>query len=153
MVTMTLLQGVVNVFVMFIARIIGFFTSQFVDEEKRPMVQFGVVLGLEIVLGMLGMIVVAFFSRHREYRADHGGASLSSKANMIAALEKLKANSQLPRMEEQPALATLKISGKAGGFLKLFSTHPDLDLRIEKLKVFGLAKHSLSNQYGMGHTR
>ncbi len=134
MVTMTLLQGVVNAFVMFLARVVGFFASQFVDEEKRPMVQFGVVLALEILLGMLGMIVVSSFSRRREFRADAGGALFSSKRSMIAALERLKANHEIPQSEEQTAIASLKISGKTGGFLKLFSTHPDLDDRIARLK-------------------
>ena len=133
MVTMTLVQGVVNAFVMFLARVAGFFASQFVAEEKRHIVQFGVVIALEILLGILGMIVVSFFSRIREYRADSGGASLSTRDNMISALERLKLNYQIPS-EDQPALASLKISGKAGGFLKLFSTHPDLDDRIGRLR-------------------
>lgn len=135
MVTMTLVQGVVNAFVMFLARVIGFFASQFVAEDKRNIVQFGLVFVLEIALGILGMIVVAFFSRLREYRADSGGAKLSTRESMIAALERLKVNSQLPQTEEQPAIASLKISGKAGGFLKLFSTHPDLDRRIAALRA------------------
>lgn len=135
MVTMTLVQGVVNAFVMFLARIIGFFASQFVSDDKRNIVQFGVVIACEIVLGILGMIVVSFFSRMREFRADSGGALLSTPDNMISALERLKVNSQLPQTEDQPAIASLKISGKAGGFLKLFSTHPDLDDRIQKLKA------------------
>jgi heat shock protein HtpX len=134
MVMMTLLQGVVNAFVMFLARVIGFFASQFVSEDKRGIVQFGVVIALEICLGILGMIVVSFFSRSREYRADAGGAALSSKESMIAALHVLKVNLQMPQVEDQPAIASLKISGKAGGFLKLFSTHPDLDDRINKLR-------------------
>jgi heat shock protein HtpX len=136
MVTMTLVQGVVNAFVMFLARIIGFFASQFVDEEKRGIVQFGIVIAAEILLGMLGMIVVSAFSRHREYKADKGGAQFSSRQNMIAALERLKANYQIQVNDQQPALATLKISGKMGGFLKLFSTHPDLDDRISRLKSY-----------------
>lgn len=135
MVTMTLVQGVVNAFVMFLARVIGFFASQFVSEDKRTIVQFGVVMACEIALGILGMIVVSAFSRRREYRADSGGASLSSTANMISALERLKVNHQIPQDEEQPAIASLKISGKAGGLLKLFSTHPDLDDRIQSLKT------------------
>jgi heat shock protein HtpX len=136
MVTMTLLQGVVNSFVMFLARVLGFFAGQFVDEEKRGMVQFGIVIALEIFLGMLGMMVVSYFSRKREYKADSGGASLANRESMIAALEKLKHNYQsvINKEEEQPALATLKISGKPNGFLKLFSTHPDLDDRIQRLK-------------------
>ncbi len=135
MVTMTLVQGVVNAFVMFLARVIGFFASQFVSEDKRGIVQFGIVIAFEIILGILGMIVVSAFSRQREYRADRGGASLSSPQSMILALERLKANYQIPPAQEQPAIASLKISGKAGGLLKLFSTHPDLNDRIERLKA------------------
>lgn len=135
MVTMTLIQGIVNAFVMFLARVIGFFASQFVAEDKRSIVQFGIVIALEIALGILGMIVVSAFSRRREYRADAGAASLSSRENMISALERLKANYQLPQTDSQPAIASLKISGKTGGFLKLFSTHPDLDDRISRLRM------------------
>jgi heat shock protein HtpX len=135
MVTMTLIQGVVNAFIMFLARIAGFFASQFVDEEKRPIVQFAVVIALEILLGILGMLVVSSFSRQREYRADEGGATLSNKANMIAALEKLKSNHLLPTTDDQPAIASLKISGKTSGFLKYFSTHPDINDRINRLKL------------------
>lgn len=136
MVTMTLVQGVVNTFVMFLARIAAFFASQLVSDDKRNVVQFVTTLVLEIVLGVLGMIVVAFVSRKREYRADFGGATLASSASMISALERLKLNMQLPQDEDenQPALASLKISGKSGSFLSLFSTHPDLDDRIAKLK-------------------
>ena len=75
------------------------------------------------------------FSRRREFRADSGGASLSSRDNMISALKRLKANYQIPQANDQAAIASLKISGKAGGFLKLFSTHPDLDDRIAKLQM------------------
>lgn len=138
MVTMTLVQGIVNAFVMFLARVIGFFASQFVAEDKRSIVQFGIVFALEIALGVLGMTVVSAFSRRREYRADSGGASLSTPEKMISALERLKVNGHLPQSESQPAIASLKISGKAGGFLKLFSTHPDLDDRIQRLK--GISK-------------
>ncbi|MFZ4405225.1 MAG: protease HtpX [Pseudobdellovibrionaceae bacterium] len=149
MVTMTLVQGVVNAFVMFFARIIGFFASQFVDEEKRSIVQFGIVLVAEILLGILGMIVVSAFSRRREFKADAGAAQLTGKANMIAALEKLKffyENKLNPEAEpqgQQSALATLKISGKSGGFLKLFSTHPNLDDRIQKLKTSSITRPSV----------
>lgn len=148
MVTMTLVQGIVNAFVMFLARVIGFFASQFVDEEKRPIVQFGIVIALEIALGILGMIVVSAFSRRREYRADSGGASLSSHVNMISALERLKANHQIPQTEDQPAIASFKISGKAAGLLKLFATHPDLEDRIAKLRAL-----SQSQGFARGQTR
>ncbi len=135
MVTMTLIQGVVNTFVMFLARVVGFFASQFASEDKRNIVQFAVVIALEIGLGILGMIVVAFFSRRREYRADTGGAQLATSDKMISALKRLKMNSHLPQTDDQPAIASLKISGKAGRILKLFSTHPDLDDRIQNLKM------------------
>lgn len=134
MVTMALLQGIVNAFVMFLARVMGFFASQFVSDDKRSIVQFGTVFVLEILLGILGLIVVSAFSRRREYRADSGGAALSNRDNMIAALERLKLNYHMDQIEDQPAIASLKISGKAGGILKLFSTHPDLDDRIARLK-------------------
>ncbi len=135
MVTMTLVQGVVNAFVMFLARVAAFFVAQLVDEERRGVVQFVVVLALEILLGILGMIIVASFSRRREFRADEGGARLSGKDNMIAALERLKANLNLQNKDDQSSLATLKIYGRKGGFLSLFSTHPDLDLRIKHLRT------------------
>ena len=136
MVTMTLLQGLVNAFVMFFARILAFAISQTVKEEQRRSVQFMVVLLAEIVLGILGMIVVSAFSRAREYRADAGGAKFAGREQMIAALKKLKLNydSRIAQQtEEQPALATLKISGKGSGFINLFATHPPLDDRIARL--------------------
>jgi heat shock protein HtpX len=137
MVTMTLIQGVVNAFVMFLARIAGWFAGQFVDEDKRTIVQFGVIIAAEILLGILGMLVVSAFSRAREFRADAGGASLAGTSAMVAALEALKQNMNIPENQTQqnePAIASLKISGKSNGFLRLFSTHPDLDDRISKLK-------------------
>jgi heat shock protein HtpX len=139
MVTMTLAQGVVNAFVMFFARIAAWFAGQFVDEEKRPMVQFGVTLALELALGVLGMMVVARVSRSREFRADAGGAKLAGSDRMIAALRSLQQIQRAGHPEliddgRAPALASLKISGKAGGFAKLFSTHPDLQDRIHALE-------------------
>jgi len=137
MVTMTLLQGLVNAFVMFFARIIAFAISQTVKEEQRRSIQFMVVLVAEIVLGILGMIVVSAFSRAREYRADAGGAKFAGREQMIAALKKLKLNydSRISQQaEDQPALATLKISGKGRGFINLFATHPPLEERIARLQ-------------------
>jgi heat shock protein HtpX len=88
------------------------------------------VMMLELVLGALGMIVVAWFSRQREFRADYGGASLAGKSSMLNALRRLGANREGidPRHE---ALATMKISGKWTG---LFSTHPPLEQRIAALE-------------------
>jgi heat shock protein HtpX len=133
MVTMTLIQGIVNAFVMFIARIIAFFVSQSVREGSRAMTNFLVTIVLEIVLSLLGMIVVAWFSRQREFRADAGGAALAGRQKMIGALEALQRTTELVDTE-QHSLATLKISGKPGGFLGLFATHPPLDVRIEALR-------------------
>lgn len=133
MVTMTLLQGVINAFVMFFARIIGFALSQSSrdDEERSHGTNYMVVYLLEMVLGFLGMLVVAWFSRWREFRADRGGATYAGKNDMISALERLRLNTQ--RYDNQPAMAALKISG--GGFLTLFSTHPPLEKRIQALRA------------------
>lgn len=129
MVTMTLLQGVVNAFVMFFARIIAWGISQNVREENRYMTQFMVTFLLEMVLGVLGMIVVCSFSRYREFRADRGGAQYAGKQDMIAALQRLANNTR--KYDEAPAMAAFKISGGVG---QLFSTHPPLEKRIAALQ-------------------
>lgn len=137
MVTMTLVQGTVNAFVMFFARIIAYFLTQSGnsnDERPNPMAQYWVAMLIEIALGFLSMPIIAWFSRQREFRADKGGAELAGKEKMVAALQALKRNFELPE-SAHPAVETLQISGKAkkGGFIHLFSTHPPLELRIERL--------------------
>lgn len=136
MVTMTLLQGVVNAFVMFFARAISFALSQNVKEESRALVRMVTTMVLEIAFAFLGMIIVAWFSRKREYRADAGAARYASKEGMIAALQALKRNSSLvvEKGNEPQAIQALKISGHSGGFWSLFSTHPALDDRIAALE-------------------
>jgi len=129
MVTMTLLQGVVNAFVMFFARIIAWALTQNSRGENRYAMQSVITFGLEMVLGILGMIVVCAFSRWREFRADNGGARYAGKSDMIAALQRLASNQQRVS-NDQPALAALKISGGVG---LLFSTHPPLEKRIQAL--------------------
>lgn len=129
MVTMTLLQGVVNAFVMFFARIIAWALTQNSREENRYATQRLITFGLEMVLGILGMIVVCAFSRWREFRADRGGAQYAGKSDMVAALQRLASN-QRRISNDQPALATLKISGGVGA---LFATHPPLEKRIQTL--------------------
>jgi heat shock protein HtpX len=130
MVTMTLLQGVINAFVMFLARAIGWALSQSSRDGERSAVANGfIVMALQMVLGLLGMLVVCAFSRYREFRADHGGARYAGKQDMIAALERLANNTR--RVEDQPALAAFKISSGAS---HLFSTHPPLEKRIEALR-------------------
>ena len=131
MVTMALLQGVVNAFVMILARVIAYaLSSRGSRDDRGGAPSYMLVWMLELVLGVIGMIVVAWFSRQREFRADHGGATLAGKADMLAALRRLGANRALidPRHE---ALATMKISGKWTG---LFSTHPPLEQRIAVLE-------------------
>jgi heat shock protein HtpX len=135
MVTMTLIQGVVNAFVMFIARIIAYAISLNVREESRYMVQMFTTLALEIVLSILGMIVVSYFSRIREFRADRGGAMLAGKNKMIDALSGLQRTLGLIAPEANGSVATLKISGKPGGFLSLLATHPPLEERIRRLQA------------------
>jgi len=134
MVTMTLIQGVINAFVMFIARAIAYAVSANVREESRFMVHFMVTIVLEIALSVLGMIVVAAFSRAREYRADRGGAQLAGKERMIEALRGLQRTVALVENQEHASIATLKISGKSGKFAALFATHPPLESRIRALQ-------------------
>lgn len=132
MVTMTLLQGIVNAFVMFFSRIIGYAVSQTVEERNRPWVNMLVVLVLDIALAFLGSLVVFWFSRKREFRADAGSAAIAGRGRMIAALRRLGAGRDYP--EEHKSLATMKISGHANGWAALFSTHPRLEDRIAALE-------------------
>ncbi len=139
MVTMTLIQGIVNAFVMFLARAIAFaltMTKSDDGEERQgtPMSYFLVQFALEMVFMVLGSMVVAWFSRLREYRADAGGARIAGRETMVQALEGLRRNVEAIDPSPQPAVAALKISSRPGGFLKLFSTHPPLEERIERLK-------------------
>jgi len=139
MVTMTLIQGVVNAFVMFLARVIAFAITMAgrKDEEESqgtPFAYYAVQMVLEIAFMILGSMVVAKFSRYREFRADQGGARLAGRENMIRALESLQKTFESVDPAEQPAIQALKISSKPGGFMKLFSTHPPLEERIKKLR-------------------
>ncbi|HAG92256.1 MAG TPA: protease HtpX [Bdellovibrionales bacterium] len=134
MVTMTLIQGVINTLVLIVARLIAVAVSSNVDERARPSVQFGLYIVLQIVLSLLGSIVVNFFSRAREYRADAGGARLAGKDKMLASLKALgSVYGHVDRDHE--SLAALKISGRpAKSFAALFATHPPLAERIRALE-------------------
>ncbi|MEK3805237.1 protease HtpX [Bacillus sp. FSL H8-0547] len=132
MVTMTLLQGIVNTFVVFLARIAAWIASRFVREDMAPIVHFIAVLVFQILFSILGSLVVFAFSRHREFHADKGGADLAGKDKMVHALRMLKGYTQRIS-SDQSSVASLKISGKRG--LALFSTHPDLDERIRRLEA------------------
>ncbi len=139
MVTMTLIQGVVNAFVMFLARVIAFaltMAGRKDDQETHgtPFAYYAVQMVLEIFFMILGSMVVAKFSRYREFRADAGGARLAGREQMIQALEALKKTFESVDAKAQPAIAALKISSRPGGIMKLFSTHPPLEVRIERLR-------------------
>src|SRR5262245_25392368 len=133
MVTMTLLQGVMNAFVMFFARVIASAITR-TDDNRRGGggMYFLVVFVLQIVLGILGSLVTAWFSRHREFRADAGGAHLAGRQRMLGALQRLAANHDAVDTSQQ-ALATMKING-VRGWAAAFSTHPPLEERIAALQ-------------------
>jgi heat shock protein HtpX len=136
MVTLTLIQGVVNTFVIFISRVVGYFVDRvLLKNEEGPGVGYYVTsIVAEIVLGILASIIVMWFSRQREFRADAGGASLAGRERMIAALQRLKAAYEPSSLPE--AVKAFGISGGDGGGLKrLFMSHPPLDERIETLRA------------------
>lgn len=138
MVTMTLLQGVINTFVMFFARIAAFAVENFLrgDDEEGPglggLAYMLTVFVFEIIFGLIGSVIVALFSRHREYRADAGAAKLAGREKMIAALQRLQSQTYFDKRGQ--TLEAFKISGKRGGLAALLSTHPSLDDRIKALQ-------------------
>lgn len=135
MVTLALIQGVVNTFVIFISRVVGHFIDRavFKTEEGHGPAFYITSIIAQIVFGILASTIVFWFSRQREFRADSGSARLAGREKMISALEKLKRNSDQPQLPEQ--MAAFGISGKKShGFKRLFMTHPPLDERIEALK-------------------
>lgn len=135
MVTMTLLQGIINAMVLFFARIIARVIVSSSDREGNGGgMYFIIVIVLQILLSILGSLVVSFFSRHREYRADSGGAKLAGRDKMISALKALS-NQDIEVDPDQEAIASLKISGKTSSFLQLFSTHPPIEERIHRLET------------------
>ena len=135
MVTLTLIQGVVNTFVLFFSRVIGYTVDKVVFKTRQgtgPAFFITMIIS-ELLLGVLASIVVMWFSRQREYRADIGGGQLAGNQKMIAALKRLKSqyeSSALPK-----SIAALGISGEQGrGLKEFFSTHPSLDDRIARLQ-------------------
>jgi len=129
MVTMTLIQGVVNAFVFFLSRLIGSLVRD--SRGNAGALSFVVTLVLQFVLGLLGMIVVAWFSRAREFRADAGAAAIAGRGNMIAALRRLQGTQELVDTRQEQ-LATLKIAGARMNML--MATHPPLADRIAALE-------------------
>lgn len=139
MVTLALIQGVVNTFVIFLSRVIGHLVDRIVFKVERghgPAFWITAIIA-QLVLGILATMVVMWFSRQREFRADAGGAELAGRNKMIAALERLKANYGQPaQLPDQ--IAAFGISGGVGGGIKrLFMSHPPLDERIAALRDAG----------------
>jgi len=135
MVTLTLIQGVVNTFVIFLARIIGNFIDKavFKNENGGGIGYFVVVIVCEILLGILASVIVMWFSRKREFRADAAGALLASPQAMVGALEALKRAQQPEGLPQQMAAFGIN-SGAPSGFKRFFMSHPPLDERIDALK-------------------
>lgn len=137
MVTMVLIQWVINTFVIFISRVVASFIEKAIlkSEESWTWVYYIVTMVLEILLWILASLIVMKFSRYREFRADEGSASFVGKEKMIAALKSLKQLQYKLLTDDSDKLATMKIwSKKRDWFFALFSSHPDLDDRIKNLE-------------------
>ena len=136
MVTLALIQGVVNTFVVFFSRVIGHVVDRVVFKVERghgPAFWITTIIA-ELILGILATIIVLWFSRRREFRADAGGAQLAGRQKMIAALERLKLNHDQPQLPDQ--VKAFGISGQTGwGLQRLFMSHPPLDERIAALRA------------------
>jgi heat shock protein HtpX len=144
MVTMTLIQGIINSFVLFLSHVLAFVISQAMrsrddrDSGGGGWLQFILVMVFQIIFSVLGSLVVCWFSRWREFRADAGGARLAGRENMINALRALRrlhdpevAAAEASRTQ---AFRSLKISGHAGGLMALLATHPPIERRIARLE-------------------
>ncbi|WP_369788456.1 protease HtpX [Rouxiella sp. WC2420] len=139
MVTMTLIQGIVNTFVIFISRILAQIAAGFMSGDREgennsngnPLVYFAVSMVLELVFGIVASIITMWFSRHREFYADAGSAKLVGREKMIAALQRLKTSHE---PQEAGSMMALCINGKSKTFSELFMSHPPLDKRIEALR-------------------
>ncbi|MCY4441355.1 MAG: protease HtpX [Deltaproteobacteria bacterium] len=136
MVTLTLLQGVLNTFVIFLSRVIGYVVDRALHRDGEGgygMGYFVTVIVTQILLGILASLVVSWYSRRREYRADAGGAYLAGKPSMIGALEALQRSVEPEHMPEQ--LEAMGIAGvRKGGLRMLFASHPPLEDRIAALR-------------------
>ena len=135
MVTLALIQGVVNTFVIFLSRIIGHTVDRVVFKTERghgPAFMITSIVA-QMVLGVLASIVVMWFSRQREFRADAGGAQLAGRNKMIAALERLKQQHEPSQLPDR--IAAFGISGGSNGIRGLFMSHPPLEMRIAALRA------------------
>jgi len=133
MVTLALVQGIVNTFVLFLSRLVGYLVDRVILKNERGLgIGFFLTsIAAQIVFGILATPIVMWFSRRREFRADTGGAGLAGTNKMISALKSLKTVSEPQPLPEQ--MAAFGISGGRGRFGRLFMSHPPLDERIEQL--------------------
>jgi heat shock protein HtpX len=143
MVTMTLIQGVVNAFVLYLSHIVAMIARSALSsrDDERPsflgmLAGQMVFIAAQIAFGLLGSMITAWFSRQREFRADAGGAGLAGRGSMVGALKRLQAFQGRVDNSRSPELATLKIAG-GGGLMALLSTHPPLEVRIATLEGRG----------------
>ena len=142
MVTMTLIQGVVNAFAMFLSRIVAYAVATAIsrgDNDREGGISYLTyyicVIVFDIIFTILGSLVTAAFSRWREFRADSGGAKLTSRDKMIAALRRLEKGVDVPEDKRARAMAMLKISRRSrGGMLRYFASHPPIEQRIKALQ-------------------
>lgn len=135
MVTLALIQGVVNTFVIFLSKVIGNIVDKVVFRNERGYGPTYYITDMiaQLVLGILASMIVAWFSRQREFRADAGGARLAGRDKMIAALEGLKRAHEPSQLPEQ--MAAFGISGGGRGLMRFFMSHPPLDQRIAALRA------------------
>lgn len=141
MVTLTLIQGVLNTFVVFFARVAAFFVSSFLrrgdGESQDGFIYYGVAIVFELLFGILASIIVMWFSRYREFRADSGSAKIVGKEKMIEALQRLKQISGVvPQDDRAPSFNSMKIFGHGSKLWALFSSHPPLEKRIQALENY-----------------
>ncbi len=138
MVTLALIQGIINTFVIFFSRVIGHFVDRVVFKSRGyGPGYFVAVIIAQIILSILASMIVMWFSRRREFRADYGGAALAGRDKMIAALRRLQKMSEPESLPDE--FASFGISGKfGGGFRKLFASHPPLEARIKALQAVRL---------------
>lgn len=146
MVTLSLIQGIVNAFVIFFSRVIGHFVDRVILKNDRGygIGYFFTVIFAQVVLGILASTIVFWFSRRREYRADFGGAQLTSKENMISALEALQKFSAA-KLPDQMMAFGISNKGERSYLSKIFSSHPPLENRIKALRDAEII--SLSSQH------
>jgi heat shock protein HtpX len=133
MVTLTLIQGVVNTFVLFLSRLVGYWVDRVVlrNERDHGIGFFLTTMVAQILFGIAASVIVLWFSRQREFRADAGGGRLAGREKMIAALERLRRGDPQPLPD---AMAAFGISGRSSGIARLFMSHPPLEERIERLR-------------------